>query len=137
MCGEINWKKNDGANGGSNNELNDGSNDNAAGKTADGQEQRLEASIALQVLPWVAMDDVYGIVDLVIDYIKSTGVRYVVGPFETTMEGDLDQLLDIVKKAQHIAVEAGAPEVISMVKIAYRPDEKGTASIQSKVQKYR
>lgn len=95
-----------------------------------------EASVALQVLPWVAMDKVNCIVDKVIEHIRSTGVRYVVGPFETTMEGDLDVLLDIVKKAQHIAIEAGAPEVISMVKISYRPDETGCASIASKTAKY-
>ncbi|MHB1483588.1 MAG: thiamine-binding protein [Saccharofermentanales bacterium] len=97
----------------------------------------MEASVALQVLPWVGMDEVYPIVDSVIEYIKGTGVRYHVGPFETTMEGDLDVLLDIVKEAQHIAIAKGAPEVISMVKIAYRPDAAGSASIDSKISKYR
>ena len=47
------------------------------------------------------------IVDQVIDYIKSTGLNYYVGPFETTIEGDYDQLMDIVKECQHIAVRAG------------------------------
>ena len=37
---------------------------------------RIEASVALQVLPWVAMDEVTGIVDRVIEYIRDTGVRY-------------------------------------------------------------
>lgn len=97
---------------------------------------RIEASVALQVLPWVAMDEVYGIVDSIIEYIKKSGVNYVVGPFETTMEGDLDVLLDIVKQTQHIAIEMGAPEVISMVKIAYRPDEIGSASMESKTRKF-
>ncbi len=106
------------------------------GQYTQGKEERIEASVALQVLPWVAMDKVAEIVDCVIEYIQGTGVRYVVGPFETTMEGDLDVLLDIVKHAQHIAISKGAPEVISMVKIAYRPDETGSASIKSKIGKY-
>lgn len=97
---------------------------------------RIEASVALQVLPWVDMENVVRIVDGVIEYIKSTGIRYVVGPFETTMEGDLDILLDIVKEAQHIAIGMGAPEVLSMVKIAYRPDETGSMSMESKTGKY-
>lgn len=97
----------------------------------------IEASVALQVLPWTEMERAYEIVDEVIAYIKSTGVTYVVGPFETTMEGDLDLLLDIVKKAQHIAIEQGAPEVISMVKIAYRPDSVGSATIDSKIAKHK
>ncbi len=98
---------------------------------------RNEASVALQVLPWLPMEKVYPIVDRVIGLIRDTGVRYEVGPFETTMEGELDVLLDIVKKAQHLAVEMGAPEVLSMVKISYRPDAAGTASIASKTDPYR
>lgn len=101
-----------------------------------GKSDAIEASVALQVLPWVGMNEVYPIVDSVIDYIKSTGVRYHVGPFETTMEGDLDTLLDIVKEAQRIVIAKGAPEVISMVKIAYRPDAMGSATIDSKISKY-
>ena len=97
---------------------------------------RIEASVALQVLPWVDMEQVVQIVDCVIEYIQSTGIRYVVGPFETTMEGDLDVLLDIVKEAQHIAIRMGAPEVLSMVKIAYRPDAAGSMTIESKTAKY-
>lgn len=106
------------------------------GEISDSLSTRIEASVALQVLPWVAMGEVYEIVDSVIEYIKKSGVKYVVGPFETTMEGDLDVLLDIVKQAQHIAIEMGAPEVISMVKIAYRPDEIGSANMESKIKKF-
>ena len=40
--------------------------------------------------------------DEVIAYIKSTGLSCSVGPFETTIEGDYDQLMDIVKECQHI-----------------------------------
>jgi len=99
-------------------------------------EPAIEASVALQVLPGVESEMVFAIVDKVIDYIKSRNVKYHVGPFETTMEGDLDVLLDIVKESQKIVIEAGAPEVISMVKIAYRPDDKGTFNIDSKIHKY-
>ncbi|AIS52657.1 hypothetical protein TKV_c14910 [Thermoanaerobacter kivui] len=40
-------------------------------------------------MPVVSEEDIYPIVDKVIEYIKSTGVKYVVGPMETTMEGEL------------------------------------------------
>ena len=33
-----------------------------------------------------------------------------------------EQLMDIVKHCQYIAVEAGAPSVMSYVKITYKPD---------------
>ena len=45
------------------------------------------ASVAIQVLPKVLeQEETRRIVDAVIAYIASTGVRYVVGPFETTLE---------------------------------------------------
>ncbi len=92
------------------------------------------ANVALQVLPSVPSENVYAVVDQVIAMIAETGVRYEVGPMETTMEGDLDQLLDIVKKAQRLCIEAGAGSVMSIVKIHYKP--KGV-TIDEKVGKYR
>ena len=126
MCGEIEKKEN----------YNVSENEIADCEKLNYGENHIEASVALQVLPWVEMDKVNDIVDRVIEYIKSTGVRHVVGPFETTMEGDLDFLMEIVKKSQRIVIEAGAPEVISMVKIAFRPDSIGSATIDSKIGKY-
>lgn len=68
----------------------------------------MNASIAIQVLPKVSEEEeLIRIVDSVIDYIKSTGLNYSVGPFETTIEGDYDELMDIVKECQHVAYRAG------------------------------
>lgn len=83
----------------------------------------MNANVAIQVLPQVATDEeVVRIVDEVIDYIKSTGVTYYVGPCETAMEGDYDELMDIVKQCQYIATKAGCPSVMSYVKITYKPE---------------
>ena len=71
----------------------------------------------------------------VIDYIKSTGLNYYVGPFETTIEGDYDQLMDIVKECQHIAVRAGAPSVAAYIKVSYHP-EGDVLTIEKKVTKH-
>ena len=84
----------------------------------------MQASVAIQVLPSTLDDnETVRIVDEVIAYIASTGLNYYVGPFETTIEGDdYDQLMDIVKECQHIAVRAGAPSVAAYVKVSYRPE---------------
>lgn len=97
----------------------------------------MQASVAIQVLPGVAdSDELVRIVDEVIDYIKSTGLNYYVGPFETTIEGgSYDQLMDIVKECQHVAIRAGAPSVSAYVKIAYKP-EGGVLTIDQKVTKH-
>ena len=52
-------------------------------------------SVAIQVLPSAENDqELCRIVDEVIAYIAGTGLRYEVGPFETTIEGDdYDQLI--------------------------------------------
>ncbi len=85
--------------------------------------EKLNANVAIQVLPSVLEDEeIVRIVDEVIDYIKSTGVEYYVGPCETSMEGDYEELMEIVKQCQYIAIKAGAPSVMSYVKITYKPD---------------
>ena len=97
----------------------------------------MQASVAIQVLPGVSdTDELVRIVDEVIDYIKSTGLNYYVGHFETTIEGEsYDQLMDIVKACQHVAIRAGAPSVSAYVKIAYKP-EGGVLTIDQKVTKH-
>ena len=96
----------------------------------------MNASVAIQVLPKVSSDEeVIRIVDEVIAYIKSTGLNYFVGPCETSIEGDYDELMDIVKECQKIAVSAGAKSVSAYVKINYRP-EGDVLTIEKKVTKH-
>jgi len=91
-------------------------------------------NLSLQVLPVVPDCEIYGIVDKVIEMIAATGLKFVVGPFETSIEGELDELLEIVKKAQTICTALGAERVVSIVKIDYK--EEGV-TIDEKVSKYR
>ena len=109
-------------------------------------EEKMNASIAIQVLPKVAVTgaeagksektELIRIVDEVIAYIKSTGLNYYVGPFETTVDGDYGALMEIVKNCQLICVKEGAIGVSSYVKIVYQPDEEGVWSIEEKVSKH-
>jgi uncharacterized protein (TIGR00106 family) len=87
----------------------------------------------VQVLPLV--EDVYSIVDKAIEAIQSSGVKYVVGPLETTLEGDdLDQLLEVAKSAHRACFKAGASKVVTIIKIA---DALEGTTIEEKVSKYR
>ena len=96
----------------------------------------MKASIALQVLPTVTdNDEICRIVDKCIEYIKAQGLKTFVAPFETTIEGELDQLMDIVEKCQYIACEAGAPSVMSYVKINFSPSDD-ILTINQKTDKY-
>lgn len=97
----------------------------------------MQASVAIQVLPNTLDDnETVRIVDEVIAYIAGTGLNYYVGPFETTIEGDdYDQLMDIVKECQHVALRAGCPGVSAYIKVSYKPEE-GVLTIDKKVSKY-
>ena len=96
----------------------------------------MNASVAIQVLPKAGDDEeLIRIVDEVIAYIKSTGLNYYVGPCETSIEGDYDELMEIIKECQHVAVRAGAKEVSAYVKISYRP-EGDVLTIEKKVTKH-
>lgn len=95
---------------------------------------RMNASVAIQVLPKVGNEETIRIVDEVIAYIKSSGLHCVVGPFETTVEGDYDRLMEIVKECSLLCVRAGAPSVMTYVKISYNPN--GIWTIDEKTKKH-
>ena len=96
----------------------------------------MEASVAIQVLPEAPDDEeLCRIVDEVIAYIAEQGYNYYVGPFETTIEGPYEELMDIVKECQHIAIRAGAPAVAAYVKVSYKPEGE-VLSIEKKIGKY-
>ena len=90
-------------------------------------------NVGVQVLPLV--EDVYPVVDKAIAAIQASGVKYEVGPLETTLEGDdLDQLLEVAKSAHRACFKAGASRVVTIIKIAEAVE--GT-SIEEKTSKYR
>jgi len=92
------------------------------------------ANLSLQVLPMVPAEQVYEVVDRVIEMIQDSGLPYVVGPMETTIEGDIEELLKLVRSAQDICIAEGASSVMSVVKIDYRPSG---VTIDEKIHKYR
>ena len=82
----------------------------------------MKASLAIQILPDTVVDsEVIRVVDEVIAYIQSTGLNCVVGPFETTIEGEsIDQIMDIAKQCVKMSVESGVPGVAAYMKVFYR-----------------
>ena len=96
----------------------------------------MNASVAIQVLPKVATnEETIRIVDNVIKYIKSFDVKAEVGPFETTLEGDYDTLMEIVKGCSLVCVKSGAPSAMTYVKINFAPD--GVLTIDEKCTKHK
>lgn len=79
-----------------------------------------DSHLSLQILPAVEKERLYAVVDEVISLISQSGYKYWVGPMETTIQGPLTALLELVAKAQQVCVEQGAERIISFVKIDYK-----------------
>ena len=89
-------------------------------------------TVSLEVIP--LCEDPYPVVDRAIAVVQRSGVRYQVGPHETTMEGPLDELLEIVKASHRACFDAGVSHVVTLVTIV----ESVTGStIDEKIAKYK
>ena len=95
-----------------------------------------EASLAIQILPKVEDSRLLDVVDTVIKYIEAQNLNAFVAPFETTIEGDLDTLMEVAKECQKICIREGANGVSAYMKFTYNPDN-GVYSIEEKTDKYK
>lgn len=94
------------------------------------------ALVSVQILPKTKNNEaIIPYVDRAIAVIQESGVKYRVGPLETTMEGDLGQLLSIVQQMNDAMIEMGSANVISQIKILYDPNSG--ASMDKLTEKYR
>ncbi|MCJ8008466.1 MTH1187 family thiamine-binding protein [Lederbergia wuyishanensis] len=78
--------------------------------------------ISIQIIPKTKNgESVIPYVDEAIKVIDESGVKYEVHPLETTMEGELTELMNIIEKMNARMIEMGSSNVISQVKILYQP----------------
>lgn len=80
--------------------------------------------LSIQILPRTPDGEgVYSYVDRAIDVIKASGLPYRVAPLETTIEGELAELLELVRHMNEAMTELGCPSVISQIKLYHNPRE--------------
>lgn len=96
----------------------------------------MQGAVAIQVVPITDVDDITSRVDKVIHYIESTGLSYEVGPFETTVEGDFDELMDLVKKCNQIMVDEDLDGFMCYTKFSFMKDAERWTS-EEKTKKFR
>lgn len=73
-------------------------------------------------------------VDTAVEQIKQSGLKYEVDALSTTMEGDLDQIFEVVKKAHAAVRQKGVGRVITELRI---DDKEEGVSIEDEVEGYR
>ena len=89
-------------------------------------------TVSVQVLPLT--EDAYPVVDRAIEAIQATGIKYMVTPMETVMEGTLDDCLAAAKAAHQACFVAGAKQAVTLIKIS---DGVDGSTIDDKLEKYR
>ncbi|WP_271401993.1 thiamine-binding protein [Salinicoccus roseus] len=74
--------------------------------------------MSVQLLPHhPESNDLYSHVGGAIEIIEESGLTHFVGPMETTVEGSIDELMNLIKKLNsHLAGE-GCDKVISNIKL--------------------
>ena len=88
----------------------------------------------MPLIPAVSEEEMYKVVDVVIDYIKDSGLKYEVGAMSTTIEGEYDEVFDLINVLHRIPFNLGIERVITVVRI----DEKLSGlTIDEKLKHYR
>ena len=97
----------------------------------------MECAVAIQVLPMDSTSDeeTCRIVDEVIARIDESGLDYYVGPFETTIEGDYETCMEVLRDCQLVAAKAGCEHVMTYAKINFRATGD-VMSTERKIAKY-
>lgn len=93
-------------------------------------------TISFQVLPGGLPDKAatYAAVDAAIAVVAASGLPYTVGAMETTIEGEYDVIMPMIREALDAVIAAGANRVFVNLKIDYDP--RGS-TIDEKLVKYR
>ncbi len=95
------------------------------------------ANLDIQILPSLeggTEKDKYRVIDAVIEYIQGTGLKYEVGALGTAVEGEFEELLEVLKKSQEICFTQGADRVCTVAKFDHK---KEGITIDEKVAKFR
>lgn len=88
----------------------------------------------MPLLPAKDEDQMYAYVDKVIDYIKKSGLKYEIGAMSTTIEGEYDEVFDLLKVIHRIPFNSGCTRVITVIRI----DEKiGGLTIDEKLKNHK
>lgn len=91
-------------------------------------------NLAIQVLPRSSKIGTYELVDIAIEMIQKSGLKYKVCPFETVIEGQYDEVMLLIKAIHEAVYAGGADEMITNIKIQTRNNQD--VFIADKMDKY-
>lgn len=89
---------------------------------------------AIQVLPRSQTKGTYELVDLAIEIIQNSGLKYQVCPFETVVEGTFEEVIQVLRDIHNAVYNGGAEEMITNIKLQTRLNQD--VFIDEKMAKY-
>lgn len=86
--------------------------------------------MSIQILPTHPQSrDGYKYISEAIEIIEDSGLTHFVGPLETTIEGTMDQLFNLVKKMNNYLADEGCDRVISNIKLVQSQEERNIKTL--------
>jgi uncharacterized protein YqgV (UPF0045/DUF77 family) len=73
-----------------------------------------QINLGIQIVPIAQAKDGYPVIDQCIKKIQSSGIKYVVTPFETVLEGQYDQIMALVNELYILALGKSEELVINI-----------------------
>jgi uncharacterized protein YqgV (UPF0045/DUF77 family) len=92
-----------------------------------------QVNAAIQLLP-LSGEDRYAIIDAAIKLIQDSGLKYLVCPFETVVEGPSEKVYALLQKIQDATLLNGCSELLLNVKIHAADRDLG---FKDKIEKHR
>ena len=90
---------------------------------------------SIQIVPIVQDRHPYLWVDDCIEIIRQTGIRYEVGPFATVLEGNYEEVMQVIRSVNEFLYSKGCSEWITNLQIQIR--SAGPVTGEEKTGKFR
>ncbi len=78
---------------------------------------KYQINASIQIVPIGNPESAYRMIDEAINVIRASGLRFMVTPMETVIEGPYDEVMEVIKNAQQIVLDTGAEEVVAHIKV--------------------
>ncbi len=79
--------------------------------------ENLKINVAIQLLPTKCVADKIELIDKAIALINTSGLKFLVCPFETVVEGTYTQIFNLINEIRQATLINGCSELIINIKI--------------------
>lgn len=76
--------------------------------------------LGIQIVPLDHNQNTYSIIDRAIEVIQKSGIKHVITPMETVLEGPYELVTEIAKKAQMVVLESNCEEFLVNIRMHVR-----------------